>query len=293
MYDRYENYDPLKKSRQNAHKAQGYVNKKRKEKGEEPIEVFPKEYWKFPQDPTTLRTFLIYDELEKVKKLSPPDLLLYFFKNMLIYECNLIFNANLLLGYFYHEVKVSVKDFRQFLPRYEIAKIKDCKRVKNDLFFDLDLEKIISLNKDYQAKEYNDENFKSRQYIVFSFWVIKAAFDRLSVKCKDFVLFIISMYHFGKKPKIMYSLKRILKESNITLHEGKQKAIDRLNKYLDLFYQFQILDYEFLGYNFKVEDLEYNKPLNISLMRIDPYDPLNLSQYLDDDCDDYYNYTLG
>ena len=283
MFDRNENYDPVKASRHLAHKSQGYVNKKRKEKGEEPIEVFPKQYWKFPEDPTTLRTFLIYDELEKVKKLSAPDLLLYFFKNMLIYECNLMFNANLLLGYYYHTVKVSVKDFRRFLPRYDISKIKDCERVKNDLFFDLDLEKIISLNKKYQAKEYNDENFKSRQYIIFSYWVIKAAFDNLSVKCKDFMLFIISMYHFGKEPKIMYSLKRILKESNITMHEGRQKALDRLNKYFELFYRFQIIDYNFMGYNFKLEDLQYNKPLDIQLLRIDPYDPLSFGEYCDDD----------
>ena len=63
------------------------------------------------------------------------------------------------------------------------------------------------------------------------------------------------------------------------MHEGRQKALDRLNKYFELFYRFQIIDYSFMGYNFKLEDLEYNKPLDIQLLRIDPYDPLSFGEY--------------
>ena len=266
----FKNDEQRRKMRHIQHKWQNRTNAIRKERGLHPIDSFPKTSWVFPDDPLTLKTFIIYDEIKEIEQMSASDFLLYLFRNMLMYECNLIFDNNILLDYLIDTIKVKVSDFRRVIWTYKISDIKDCTREKNTLFFHFDRELLFSLNKTYQRHERGGDA-KSRQYILFNFYVVISAFDHLSVKCKDFLVYILKYYHYGKTPIIMQSFPRLLNECNITLHEGKQKAIDRINKYFQHLDRLGLIGGSFHGYHFIVEDLKCTKPLNLRLNRIDFY----------------------
>lgn len=260
----------VRHARHERHKWANKVNAKRKARGEHPIDSFPKTCWTFPDDPLTLKTFIIYDEFEKVEQMNPQEFILYLFRNMLMYECNLIYDENLMLDYFVDTIEVKVSDFKTFLPDFKTSDIKNCERVKNTLYFHFDLDLLFSLNKTCQLHE-RGAGAKSRQYILFNFYLVMSAFQHLSVKCKDFLLYIIKFFHYSKRPVLMHSLPRIIRECNISLNKGKQKAIDRLNKYFDHLNHLGLIDGSLKGYHFIVEDLECNKPLNMQLNRIDFY----------------------
>jgi hypothetical protein len=260
----------LRHARHERHKWANHVNAKRKARGEHPIDSFPKTSWTYPENPLNLKTFIIFDEFEMVEKMNPQELLLYLFKNMLIYECNLIFDENLRLDYFIDTIEVQVSDFKRFLPDFKTCDIPNCERVKKTLFFHFDLQELTSLNKTCQVYE-QGYGAKSRQYILFNFYVIRSAFKYLSVKCKDFLLYILKFYHYSKRPIIMHSLSRILRECNISLNKGRKKAIDRINKYFQHLYNLNLVSGELYGYKFKVEDLKCSKPINMQLDRIDSY----------------------
>jgi hypothetical protein len=251
----------------------------------------PKVLFRLPEDPTKLKTFLIYDELEEVKKMNTTDFLLYFFRNMLIYESNLIFDHNFQLDYNFDYVDISLKDFREFFPRLKISEIKNCEKVdKETLCFRFDVEKLKSLNKKCVIEATGDNTAKSRQYIIISFDIILSAFRELSPKCKDFLLYIFSLYHYKPEPVIQHNLTNMLKACNITLHEGKQKALDRVNKYLYFLWTIGIVENTS---KFKKEGLLLTHKLNFKLKRIDKYYkngcPLE-SVDISDDFEDFVEY---
>lgn len=251
-------------TRQEAHQEENIYNAKRKKRGEAPINTFPKDHWKL-KDITKLKTFIVYDEIELLKQKSPPDLMLYLFQNMLLYNCNLIFNKNLMLEYNFNKVQVKVNDFHTLVPRYPTNKIPNCTRKKNILTFSFNMKRIQSLNKTYQAKKYNlsYKDTISRQFLIFDFIFFIDLMKKFSTNSKGFFLYLFEIYHHGKYPKIMHSLRNVIKNSGISMNKSHQAAIDRVNKYLEYLKEHNLIMLETYKGFFILEEL--NKPVNIRL----------------------------
>lgn len=263
----------LRSIRASVHRQQNKANAKRKQKDLHTIDSFPKMKFKFPdEDPTSLKSFIVYDEIEKLKQMSGYDFFMYCFRNMLIYQCNLIFDYNFSLDYNFNVVEMSVNDFRKIFPKHiKTSTLKDCERRENSLFFEFDINYLQSLNKWYTVRYTENPDAKSRQYILFTFGVLFSAYNELSYNCKDFMLFILERYHYAKTPMIMHNLKNLMKLSNIGIAKSKQKALDRLNKYFRFLYSMNVLDSDYGGYTFTIEDYDSGIPINLKLKRIDHY----------------------
>lgn len=263
----------LRSIRASVHRQQNKANAKRKQKDLHTIDSFPKMKFKFPdEDPTSLKSFIVYDELEKLKQMSGYDFFMYCFRNMLIYHCNLIFDYNFSLDYNFNVVEMSVNDFRKIFPKHiKTSTLKDCERRENSLFFEFDINYLQSLNKWYTVRYTENPDAKSRQYILFTFGVLFSAYNELSYNCKDFMLFILERYHYDKTPMIMHNLKNLMKISNIGIAKSKQKALDRLNKYFRFLYSMNVLGSDYGGYIFTIEDYDSGIPVNLRLKRIDHY----------------------
>lgn len=262
-----------------AHEEQNKCNAKRKKAGKQPIDSFPKQEFKVPYDINkmkNLKTFIPADEFEKVKLMKVPELLQYLFRNMLIYECNLIFDNNFALAYNYHTIKISRDNYRRI---FYVASDKipdDCYIKDKYLYFTFNLSYLRSFNKRYNT----NENGKAKQYILFNFSFIyvalrcKAARKSnfiLSPKAKDFLLLIISLYKFSDYPRIKHSLPKLLEVCNISLKQSKQTAIDRINRYFKYLYDYGLLGDNFRNYTFTVDDLSCGRSLNIDLLPIIKY----------------------
>lgn len=274
MYDR-EKEQELYELRRQAHKLENISNAKRKKQGKAPLRSFPKTEFKLPNDLHSLKTFIIYDELPQLKKMTSVQMLYYCFKNMLIYECNLIFNQNFVLEYNYNSVKVSRSDYRRIFnaKRDTLPKDKSCYKKDDYLYFNFNLQTLKSLNSACAKARANNNTAKSRQYILFNFFILLRAFRQdLNHECKDFLLFILERYHWSKTPKITHRLSSVVKACNMSQKQSKQSALNRLNKYFAFLDDIGIMGDNYLQYQFTVEDLKINLPLNLQLNRIDFYD---------------------
>lgn len=253
-------------ARQQAHEEQNITNARRRKAGKPPIDSFPKQEFKLPNDllkMRNLKTFIAADEFERVKKMKVHDLLQYLFRNMLIYECNLIFNNNFALKYNYSTVRISKKDYQRIFYSTVDKIPSEVYLQDNYLYFRFNLHNLMSFNKYYCGQE------KARQYVLFNFsFVYSALRQKLGPKSKDFILLVLSLYKHSDNPKIQHSLPKLLQACNFTIH-SKQKTIDRISKYFQYLQEWEILDD--LKYTFTVDDLCCGRSLNIRLKPVDIY----------------------
>ena len=271
MYDRkHADYSTFT-ARAEAHDRQNKSNIKRNKQGKCSIDSFPKQEFKLPDTFKALRnlkTFIVADELEQVKAMPVQDLFHYLFRNMLAYNCNLIFNNNFDqdLKYYYDNVKVKKADYKVIFSGSRDTTPSNTYEKDGFLYFKFSFSSLKSLNKNYN----NNPSGKARQYILFNFsFLFLGLRYKLGAGAKDFLLLIISLYKHSKHPKINHSLSALLHACNISLRQSKQTAIDRINKYFSYLNEWELLQENFLDYQFTVDDLTSPRSLNIYLNPID------------------------